>query len=600
LLVADESLWSRLKVEAERAEKNTAIVDDLRRGQTKEQPQIINTQKDDNHHYHRRHNPPPESQTPLHMDFDRAAQRFARDQNKLKAQRQARQTNKALSAKAQREAAIRKQQAQKLLAERQRKQRQAEYVEQYMRQCDRNLHVKALSSSSSSLQLQPTSIHGEGDKISLPPSVLEHLTSSSQDDGTATASSSPWTFRIGILNPNYSFPQSKLIQDMVPPDDRDDDDGAMDDDDDDNQAEKLAPYREELSHKYLAWTHGTVVEFTQEEGHVGLPFGIARALIEQAGDAISVTRTVDPAGAATAKQPIDLPGENDDENDSMDVETVNHENNNDDDGGEKTAGHLAWGKFDVPNALVEISLVQLPKGRACTLVPTQEALEKGFYNLKDIKLVLEQSLIRTRAVLSLNDVVHSWHRGVQYDVQVSQLEPADYHAVVCINTDITVEFGAPPEQEGQEKEEEEALTSDPERTGGYTLGGGRTLANNTKSTSTTPQIKATAPSTALSTPQLPPEPPASDSNSLLVQIRGPKGHVKRRFDVATANLAHLFALASTSTISSSPGKEDNPRAFRLVTRFPRRVFTLDDTTSRQTLQEAGLTPGQELLMVETF
>jgi hypothetical protein len=38
-------------------------------------------------------------------------------------------------------------------------------------------------------------------------------------------------------------------------------------------------YLDELQHKYLAYTHCTVVEFTPEEGNVGLPEAIAKALL---------------------------------------------------------------------------------------------------------------------------------------------------------------------------------------------------------------------------------------------------------------------------------------------------------------------------------
>merc|ERR1712226_1668225 len=212
--------------------------------------------------------------------------------------------------------------------------------------------------------------------------------------------------------------------------------------DEEEDAEKLGAYMDELSHKYLALTHGTVVEFTQEEGQVGLPSPIAAALIAQAGGSISIKRTKD---LATTTQTNMLDGEQAmvQSDGNIAAATAEHEIE------EKTPGHLAWGAFDVPDVPIEISLVKLPKGRACTLIPTQEALQNGFYNLKDIKLVLEQSLIRTRAVLSVNDIVNTWHRGVQYNVQVSKLEPAYYGAVVCINTDITVDFAAPPQWQKQ-------------------------------------------------------------------------------------------------------------------------------------------------------
>ena len=49
---------------------------------------------------------------------------------------------------------------------------------------------------------------------------------------------------------------------------------------------------------------------------------------------------------------------------------------------------------------LEISLLKLPKGTGCTLVPSKEAIQSGFYDLKDVKLVLEQSLIRTSSAQS--------------------------------------------------------------------------------------------------------------------------------------------------------------------------------------------------------
>merc|ERR1719343_963436 len=87
-------------------------------------------------------------------------------------------------------------------------------------------------------------------------------------------------------------------------------------------------------------------------------------------------------------------------------------------------------------------MVQLPKGTGCTLEPTPAAIRNNFYGLKDVKLVLEQSLVRTRATLSKGDTVSTWHRGKKYDLTVSKVLPSRFRAITCINTDIEVEFGA--------------------------------------------------------------------------------------------------------------------------------------------------------------
>ncbi|KAL7556242.1 hypothetical protein ACA910_017465 [Epithemia clementina (nom. ined.)] len=597
------------------------------------------------------------------MDFDLAAQRLARDQRRYQNRRREHHAGgggAAISAKAKREVILRKQQQELVMAQKRKQQRQRQYWHSYMRRCDRILHAKSLlpstSPSSSSaaattttmndsvgisnndddalqqpqLQLQATSIHGEGDKIALPPSVLAYLTNI--EDGMSSSSSSsptPWTFRIGSRNPNYTFPQSKLLM-ALQPDEEDEEPvdsktaSTVQDDDDEEEDEEDQPgtaaYIDELSHKYLALTHGTVVEFTQEEGFVGLPSTIAAALIAQAKGRITVTRTVDPANQQkmTTK-------DNDDDDvvvmdsptqalqhdvssspsvDAMEIdgESGKNKDNSTDDDVEKTPGHLAWGAFDIPNVPIEISLVRLPKGRACTLVPTPEAIQNGFYSLKDIKLVLEQSLIRTRAVLSVNDVVHTWHRGVQYNLHVSHVEPADYQAVICINTDISVDFAAPPSRTSEVEERAIATTTTENQSqngisSGYKLGSGRTLGD-----SSSPNVASFVSSipTAKTTDawaSLPPEPPVGAANVCTVQIRGliTGKPVQRRFDLATATVTHLFGLAQTTmTTTNDNNNQENEEAFQLVTRFPRRVLRADDS---RTLQEVGL-GGQELFMVE--
>lgn len=504
------------------------------------------------------------------MDFDRAAERLARDQKKLHGRAANRGGGPALSARAKREAELRRKQQERLAAERQKKQQQAVAMQEYMTRCERNLGVKALSASANDpLMLQPTSIHGEGDKIALPVSVLEFLTNS----GIETNPESPWIFRIAIPNPDYAFPASSQLQQLAAQqtaqEDDDGEDDAMDDDGDDGVM--LGAFLDEISHKYLAFTHGSVVEFTQEEGHVGLPAATASALIQQGGDAVPVHKTTDPAAAATAA--------------AKDEEQQQQEEM------EKTPGHLAWGAFDVPNLPVEVSLVKLPKGKACTLQPTEEAIRNGFYNLKDIKMVLEQSLIRTRATLSVNDLVHTWHRGVRFDLRVSDVKPATYKAVVCINTDINVDFAAPPSNGNEEETvarnagRKLGSTSDNQRSAGQTLSGGRTLGS-----VTTPQAP---PSPAAPSPMdigLKPEPPMEQKEDVCtIQIRGDGANGRRRFDIHQATLRDLFAFASTIVPITD---------FRLVSRFPRRIFARGGEEDSSTLATVGLQQGQELLMVE--
>lgn len=478
------------------------------------------------------------------MDFTDSVKRLAKDQSKARGKRDV-----VVSEKARRQADFQRKQAARIREERERKKRLEDYQQQYMRKCDRSLQTKSLSTG----PLSPTSIYGEGDKIALPPSVLETLTASETNNV-----GNPWTFRVGILNPDYKFPSSPLVQTLKPPKD---DDESMTNDSDEEDDDDMDAYRDELSHKYLAYTHCTVVEFTQDEGHIGIPQPIAKALLEPNISneiKIPVKRTVDPAGASDH--------DNDEHQES-----------------DQTPGHLAWGAFDIPDMALEITLLRLPKGKGCTLVPTKDAIQNNFHGLKDVKLVLEQSLIRTRATLSVGDIVSTWHRGVKYDLDVTKIIPSFCNAVTCINTDIEVDIG---ETEPLEKQRPLSTPSDVDKSlplSGNMLGSGNTLGS-TPSTEPNPEPNATMTAMAV---DLLPEPPVDQSDGVCtIQIQHSGGRGKRRFLIGEARIADIFAYAV-----SLVGRDD----FRLVTRYPRRVFTRDE---KQSVADAGIQQGQELFMME--
>lgn len=516
------------------------------------------------------------------MDFEGAAQRLARDQQKIRVRKP-----DVVSEQAKKQAEFQRIQRAKLQEERERKRRLQEYQTQKLRSWERSLRLKNLGPGTSSLLLQPTSIHGTGDKISLPSSVLEILTTKLQVEGDSMTLGNPWTFRIGIPFPDYQFPSSPLLKSLNPPStypDDQDDDLDCDDHEDDTQ---LA-YLEELAHKYIAYTHCSVVEFTQDEGHVGIPQHIASALlnpknrlVNYVDQAIPTTRTVDPA-----KSTLDMTNDGDV---AMEEDTST-----------ATPGHVAYGAFDVPSVPLEISLVTLPKGTACTLVPTEDAVRRGFYLLKDVKFVLEQSLIRTRATLSNGDKVSTWHRGVQYDLHVTKVVPSAFGAVTCINTDIEVDIGETTLQDNKEQTVSK----------GTKLGTGSVLGSTLSSTGGSSAASGSltkAPDIMRSTSSfdLRPEPPVDQTENIYaVQIRSSGANGKRRFDVSIATVRDLFDFAQSLLLvgGSSSSLNDTTAdvsGFRLVTRFPRKVYSMEDLhPTTQTLAQAGIQAGQEVFMVE--
>ena len=556
------------------------------------------------------------------MDFDRAAARLASDQRNSRRTARSKPVGLGVSAQARREAAERRKRTAERLASQRRDRSRLTYAVRYMDRCDgwlgvnrslgRSVAATATASTSQqpawnprpSLLLRPASIHGDGDKLSLPPSVLAALAESGLVGGSVEGGQQPLAFRVGILNGQYQFPSSQAVKgimekapidkdsgDVVESDtdesDMDEEDGT---DDEGRKGKKpsqdTAAYLEELAHRYLAYTHATVVEFTMEEGQVGLPEPVSSALLRSTS--IPRKRTVDPASASSSSAPAveddaaDASGE--DEPLPMQV---------DDDGGEKTPGHLAWGLFDVPDVDVEITLIKLPKGKHCTLVPTPDSVRNGFYNLKDIKLVLEQSLIRTRATLSVNDCVHSWHRGKKFDLVVKDVTPSGFGAVSCINTDIEVDFSAPEGmKESLTAEVPKAEETDANSSSCFAPGSGCKLSDGPpKSSQEDARVDS---SQNVSTPviNLPDEPPADQKDNVCtVQIRGDGATGRRRFDIKATTMKNLFAFASVScNLNDVEGK-----SFRLVTRFPRRVF---EDANDTTLEETGIGQGQEMFMVE--
>ena len=494
------------------------------------------------------------------MEFDQAVQRLEREQSKLRG----RTRNNHVSAKAKREADYRKRQQQLMKEQRERELAKNDYAREVWRKCERSLGVQELAHGG--LHLRATSIHGDGDKIALPPSVLERLTQTMESDG----SSSPWMFRVGILNPNYTFPASLAMQNLkVPVEDA----MADESDEDEDGTREQTEYLEELSQKYISYSHAAVVEFTQDEGHVGLPLSIAAALLDPQrrrddADVVPSRRTCDPS------QP---------EHSAMDLDS------------DRTPGHLAWGCFDVPDVPLEVSLVKLPKGTGCTLIPTTAASHNGFHLLKDVKLVLEQSLVRTRATLSVGDTVNAWHRGQKYDLTVASVAPSNWKSISCVHTDVVVDIGV-----NTEAEQNNAVIPPQERTPSQPIG--YSLASNTANAPTTalienklsvneefgaiPTSRIESTVSQLPIPNLRPEPPADQIESICtVQIRTDQSTGRRRFDVNVATVRDLFSFASSLT---------NIKSFQLVTRFPRRVLTIQDAI----LSVAGIQPGQELFLLE--
>jgi Ubiquitin fusion degradation protein UFD1 len=561
------------------------------------------------------------------------------------------------------------QQQQKLrLEERQRKIQFQKQIRSYMQQWDTHLGVQSLASSTISsgmtnttashnnwskhqqqqqqeqeqhLQLAATSIYGEGDKVTLPPSVLETLVmlQQQQQSDLDETQQQPWTFRIGILNPNYTFPASSILQSLPTTISNTHDDGNYnmddevgdddDDDDDDRNVTNTEAYLDELRYKYITYTHGTVIEFTQDEGCIGIPEPIAHALLNydrnpySTNTIVETTRTIDKATCSNSNEASGMDMNVDSDVDEDIDAGINDDTGSDhvrdgsknmsnmirmDDDEEKTPGHLAWGVFDIPKLPIEITMVRLPKGKSVTLRPTHTAIQGGFYHLKDIKFVLEQSLIRTRATLTVGDTIHTWHRGTKFDLLVMSVTPATYQAVSCINTDIEIEFDVESLPSSSLVNDSPTKDNPLANIDNGTKSVGRRLNEPTvripKHASTSVSISDATTSFS----DLLCEPPMDQQqNVITIQFR--YNHIKgqRRYDIHIATIRDLFhyveALCATTTTTTTnsictAADDVGDCTIQLVTRFPRRVYTTSQPDGSMSLYSAGFVAGQELLILE--
>jgi len=472
--------------------------------------------------------------------------------------------------------------------------------------------------------LEATSVYGQGDKITLPPSILSTLADRdllrvSQERGQ------PLFFRLAIPRQNYSFPSSPSLKRII-------DDFAQkqqtepqmtpthsysfgDEDDtehDENHQHITKAYLDELAEEYITYTYATVVEFTQAEGCIGLPPSVASALLrplQNSTETIQRTLTVDPAPApAPPIRTKEDSGPDSDAtlpNDASSTTAPNAPPTNDTEEG-RTPGHIAYGAFPIPLPKIQLSLLaHLPLGTKCGLQPTPDAVRNGFYGLKNIKLALEQSLGRTRGCLNLGDLVHCWFRGKKFDLVVKDVTPGDIGAVSCVNTDIEVDIleveglkgqgGAGGKVDGIQNPDGDTLKS----TG---RGVGYRLSDNTATASTDKDGSATT-SAAKAQHEiidLPNEPPIEQTeNVVLIQLRGDGGKMspRRRFDTTTTTIKHLFEFASATCIAGDTSSTGMEEEFRLVTRFPRRVFqlTADGDTHLSGIDNLSK---QELFLVE--
>jgi hypothetical protein len=532
------------------------------------------------------------------MDFDQATKRLESEHRRRREEQSKRLARSHLSSPAvaikmkQMEQYHRKQQEEKRENEL-REKRRLQLLTEYMNSIGNDrLGFVDLSSNQQTffngIHLKASSIHGQGDKVTLPPSILSFLAEKNLLENP-TRSGQPLFLRLGIERDEYVYPSSLALRQLSTDTHHHTAESLVDDDDTDmiSIPNSIEPYLDELAHKFASYTFATVIEFTEEEGCIGLPYDIAKALLDPRRCDNQRIRSLDPLGT--------IPTTIIEQTTTVDVSTVSNDNihvpselDTSHNFENQTAGHPAYGAFPVPTRPVHVSLfTKLPLGRSCSLCPTKDAIRNGFHRLKDIKYVLEQSLIKTRATLSIGDTVHAWFRGVRYDLTVNAVEPSDFGVVSCVNTDITVDIVSDVDDTVQE-----SSLSVPSITSGSRLGG----QVNSPPSEIKPEIDDNESNqTMMNEMHQISEEPLDGDNVVTIQIRGDGVTSKRRrFHTSTTLVRTLFAYAALENIIQSDGV--NVAEYRLVTRYPRRVLDYVHDGNK-TLLEVGMDHRSQIMLL---
>lgn len=369
------------------------------------------------------------------------------------------------------------------------------------------------------IELKAERIDGEGDKITLPVSYLEILTSQEITD------QGPMLFKIS-LSSNPSI-----------------------------------------------FTHCGMLEFTADEGTVGLPPKVRRSL------------------------GIDEEIENENEN-KLEEKVI-------------------------------IKYLRLEKGTFAKVQPKKG----GMTMISEIRAMLEHNM-RKHATLTVGDILTVWHRGKAFDLTVIELKPENF--VTVIDTDLEIDLDIPEDQMQREKKETDELNARGHRLSGgnnysslvpmfneqlnnnngveeskqsyidnanmdiddndnnYRNSGGYTLSSS-PSLPSPPQPMMESSSQPMI--ELPPEPIGEDSNNVIsCMVRKPDGNRCTRQFKKTDKMKYLFHFVE----NSSREQQFHPaNSFRLVTRFPRKVFTMEESQDL-TFIDSGLSNDQEAFMLEVI
>ena len=266
------------------------------------------------------------------------------------------------------------------------------------------------------------------------------------------------------------------------------------------------------------------------------------------------------------------------------------------------------------NGLITIKYVKLSK---VTYVKLQPKFNQ-FFSVEQIKMVLEKNL-QFHSTLTLGDVITVWFRGFAHPLKIIEMKP--FNKGILLDTDVVVDLDNSLENskmidgmngnEGSVKSEKARNEGKDEstRNNGFPISKNSnvenifhsTIGNTLGSMDNTRDIHSDS-SVLLNIREnvynaenipLPIEPEIDSEDTVSIRVRTLAGNTINRRFLRKQPLAHLFEFASIEM-------KIEKRVLKLSTRFPNRVFLLNDMDPSVSFFDAGITSSQELFLASVI
>lgn len=228
-----------------------------------------------------------------------------------------------------------------------------------------------------------------------------------------------------------------------------------------------------------------------------------------------------------------------------------------------------------------------------------------FFTVEQIKMVLEKNL-QFHSTLTLGDIITVWFRGIAHPLKITEMKP--FNKGILLDTDVVVDLENSMEnlkidndkklEKSFDRVEENSGQKVPPILSSFTVNGSsqvnkfnNSVGNTLGSVDNKRDIHTN--SSFLQDIPLPIEPETDSEDTVCVRVRTPTGNTINRRFLRKQPFAHLFEFASIEM-------KVEKCVLKLSTRFPNRVFLLNDLEPSVSFFDIGITSSQEMFLASVI